>query len=257
MEFSTNNTKLKNNTFTPNITIDCLILGFHEKKMMVLLHREPNSKKWMLPWAFVEKDIDIDKAASNILFHKTGLKNTYLKQYHLFGRTNEVPIEDSANLGKINSIVSRNNNWECQRCLSLAYYALVKYEDVVIAPDQADQTFWFPFNELPSIYQDTEAEIDMGVNIIKQQLGLVPIGFELLPEKFTMPELRTIYETILDNELDRRNFQRKMLATGIIIPLNETRKSGAYKSPNLYIFDKEKYEKARKLGIYLTTFKFK
>lgn len=86
---------------------------------------------------------------------------------------------------------------------------------------------------------------------IRQQIGFLPLGYGLLPEKFTMPELRTIYETILERELDRRNFQRKMLSIGYIKPLNETRKIGAHKSPNLYTFEKDKYDEAARLGLQI------
>lgn len=249
--------KLITNALIPNLTVDCVILGFHDKIMKVLLHKEAGSNKWMLPWSFVKVDEDVDKTASNILNAKTGLTNAYMKQFHLFGKQPEdYPKESAANI-KINSEESREKNWVHQRCLSLAYYGLVKHKDVELRKYKDANTAWFPIQNLPPIYDDHKLEIDTAVNIIKQQVGFVPIGFELLSEKFTMPELRTIYETILGRDMDRRNFQRKILATGVIIPLNETRKSGPHKSPNLYKFDLEKYENARKFGLQLTTFKFK
>ena len=240
----------------PNISVDCVILGFKKKDMIVLLHKESDSDKWMLPWSFVRNDEAVKETALSILEQKTGLQEAYAKQYHLFGESNKDLSEDSAAMVKINSEESSKNGWIHQRCLSVAYYILVKYDEVVIASDQAKSTAWFPIQKLPTVYGDHKKQIVAAVNIIKQQLGFIPIGFELLPRKFTMPELRAIYETILDKKLDRRNFQRKMLLAGIIIPLNETRKSGPHKSPNLYMFDHEKYEKAREFGLQLITSKF-
>lgn len=251
---SMNNAKV--GRLIPNLTVDCVILGFHDKCMKILLHKEENASKWMLPWAFIKIDEDVDVTALNVLKSKTGLTDAYLKQFHLFGKHHEEYTEDSAASIKINSTESIENNWVHQRCLSLAYYGLVKHQDVKEEGCSANLA-WFSMQDLPPIYDDHRFEINTAVSIIRQQLGFVPIGFELLPEKFTMPELRTIYETIIGKEMDRRNFQRKILAAGVIIPLNETRKSGPYKSPNLYKFDLKKYENARKFGLQLTSFKLK
>lgn len=247
---------VKNNILMPNITVDCVILGFQGKSMMVLLHKEVNADKWMLPWSFVKNNESVGQTALNILKEKTGLKDAYTKQYHLFGEINEDISQDSSAMIKINSKEAQENRWIHQRCLSLAYYILVKYDEVVINIERATNTAWFAIQNLPAIYEDHKKQINAAVNIIKQQMGFIPIGFELLPRKFTMPELRSIYETILDRELDRRNFQRKMLSAGIVIPLKETRKSGPHKAPNLYMFDQEKHEKAREFGLQLTSSKF-
>lgn len=242
--------------YMPNITVDCVILGFYDKHIMVLLHKDKNTEKRMLPWSFVKKNESVNETALNIIEEKTGLQDAYMKQYHLFGEHYEQPAKDSAIAAKINSKESRMSQWEHQRCLSLAYYVLVKYDEVAIDPEKKENTEWFPINELPEIYEDHKKQIAAVINIIKQQIGFIPLGFQLLPRKFTMPELRTIYEVILGKDLDRRNFQRKILASGIIIPLNETRKTGAHKSPNLYIFDHEKYETARTFGLQLISPKF-
>lgn len=247
---------MQGDTLMPNITVDCVILSFHDKNMKVLLHRETEANKWMLPWSFVQNNEAVGQAALKTLKEKTGLHDAYAKQYHLFGENKEDLSEESPAMVKINSKESRDKGWIHQRCLSLAYYILVKYDEVVIPDDKAENTAWFAIQKLPAVYDEHKKQINAAVNIIKQQLGFIPIGFELLPRKFTMPELRTIYETILDKKLDRRNFQRKMLLAGIIIPLNETRKSGPHKSPNLYTFDHEKYEKAREFGLQLITSKF-
>lgn len=243
--------------FMPNISVDCVILGFHERYLKVLLYKNKQSDKWMLPWGFVGKEEGVDDAALRVLSSRTGLENVYLKQFHLFGKKYNENTENTTATIKSLMLESETGNWNLQRFLSLGYYALVKYDSVLLKTDEDESTDWFDIQNLPALFSDHKEQIEAAVDAIKQQLGYIPIGFELLPEDFTMPELRSIYEAIIGKELDRRNFQRKMLASGIMIPLNETRKSGAHKSPNLYRFDEDKYEKARKYGLHLVVFKMK
>lgn len=250
-------TETEHDIFMPNISVDCVIFGFHQKSLKVLLYKGKGASKWMLPWGFVKKEEDVDEAALNVLKDRTGLRDVYLKQFHLFGNNTRGYFEDSAEMIKLTNFDPQKSGWDHQRCLSLGYYALIKYDDVNIRTEEDESTDWFAIDDLPVLYADHKEQVGYAVNFIKQQLGYVPIGFELLPEKFTLPELRSIYEAILGKDLDRRNFQRKMLAAGIIIPTNETRRCGAHKSPNLYKFDQAKYDKARKFGLHLVVFKFK
>lgn len=245
------------NMFMPNISVDCVIFGFHERCLKVLLYKSNENGKWMLPWGFVGKEEDVDDAALRVLHDRTGVQNVYLKQFHLFGKKLKENTKDTSAEIKFDILESEAENWNTQRFLSLGYYALVKHESVHLKSEGGECSDWFDILHLPDLYSDHKEQIAAAVDAIKQQLGYIPIGFELLPEHFTMPELRSIYEAIMGKEMDRRNFQRKILASGIIIPLNETRRSGAHKSPNLYKFDEAKYEKARKYGLHLIVFKFK
>ena len=145
-----------------------------------------------------------------------------------------------------------NSHWFNQRFLTIAYYALVKFEEYNVQSNALDEEVeWFDLKQVPRLYGDHNKIINKAIETIRTQIGYIPIGFELLPRKFTMPELRIIYETIIGKELDRRNFQRKILSIGYINRLNETRKNGAHKAPQLYSFDKEKYEIANEYGLQI------
>jgi hypothetical protein len=112
-----------------------------------------------------------------------------------------------------------------------------------------EEVAWFDLNHIPSLYTDHNHIIDKAITTIRSQLNSIPVGYELLPEKFTLTQLRIIYETLLDTKLDRRNFQRKILSTGLVYKLNEVYKKWGQKSSTLYSFDKNKYQDAIKNGI--------
>jgi len=226
--------------FIPHVSVDCAILGFHSGCLKVLLSKLKASDTWMLPGGFIAKGETPDETADRILYTKTKLKNVYLKQFHFFGKKVQNKKIDADSL---------QNNAHINSAISLAYYALVKHGEIKINANEKYEEFeWFEINDTPKIFPEHKEALDMAILTLRRQIGFIPFGYELLPEKFTMPELRSIYESILGRELDRRNFQRKMLSIGYITTLNETRKAGAHKSPNLYSFDKEKYEEAEKLG---------
>lgn len=237
--------------FIPNVSVDCIVLGFHLGCIKILLSKFKVSDKWMLPGGFVAKNEDPDESARRVLEGRTGLKNTYLKQFYFFGKKSRISMEEHSEMLKLFNVDPQRGKWYMDRFISLGYYALIKYEDVELTASEYEDVDWFDINELPDLYADHKEIIDTAIGTIRKQIGFIPIGFELLPEKFTMPELRSIYEAILGRELDRRNFQRKMLSIGYIKALNETRKVGAHKSPNLYTFIKDKYDEAEKYGIQI------
>lgn len=244
----------KSSSYMPNITVVCVIFGFHEGNLNVLLNRINGTEKWMVPGGFVEINEDIEATARRVLLLRTGLKDVYFRQFHLFGKGERLDIEDRKNiLSKIEKdyLTKEEEEWYLSRFLNISYYALTEYSKVEITPGECEELKWFSLNNLPELFSDHEDIIKKGIETIKMQLGYIPIGYELLPDNFTMPELRSIYEAILGREIDRRNFQRKMLSTGLIKPLNKTRKSGAHKAPNLYSFIEKKYNEAEKLGLQL------
>ncbi|MFV0419578.1 MAG: NUDIX hydrolase [Dysgonomonas sp.] len=242
------------NTFIPNISVDCIILSFHLGDIKVLLCKPNDSDKWMLPGGFVGKDEDPDESAYRVLAEKTGLKReVYLRQFYFFGKKGRIGDKDNDTMMKRLNIDWNKQNGQPHpnRFISLAYYSLIKYSDVNISVEKDEDISWFDINNTPDLYADHEEIVYTAITTIRKQIGFIPMGYELLPEKFTMPELRGIYEAILGRELDRRNFQRKMLTIGYIKPLNETRKIGAHKSPNLYTFVKDKYAEAEENGIQI------
>lgn len=225
-------------------SVDCVILSFHKKKLHVLLNKFDISTLWQLPGGFMFKDESSDEAAERILFQRTGLSGIYLKQFHLFSDPKRTVMEQNVEYVKRNA--ERNDSsceeekWFLQRFVSLGYYAFVKYDSVKLPEEDEDRCKWFDVNNLPSLYSDHEHIIKTSLETIRSMLPVIPVGYELLPEKFTMSELRRIYEVILERSLDRRNFQRKVLSTGTIIQLDETKSASTYNPPILYVFDRNK-----------------
>lgn len=239
--------------FLPHVSVDCVILAFHSKSLKVLLNRFKGYDKWMLPGGFVKREEDTHDSALRILAERTGLNDVYLKQFHFFGKKDRVKLDENRELLELYGIDKKIGDWYLQRFISLGYYALTKCKDIDIACAENEEVAWFAIEDIPSLYADHKHILDTAISLIRKGIGFIPIGYELLPEKFTIPELRVIYEAILGRKIDRRNFQRKMLSIGLIKPLNETRKSGAHKSPNLYTFIKEKYEEAKAYELQFMT----
>lgn len=237
----------KTNPFLPSISIDCTIFGFHNGILKILLNKFKANSKWMLPGGFVLLDENVNCAAHRLLSERTGLSEIYLKQFYLFGDTQRTNLEENKSI--LETVGISTPHWLLERFVSIGYYALVDYSKLKIYSSENEKTEWFQIDEIPQLYGDHNKIIDKAIKSIRSQITTVPIGYELLPEKFTMSDLRVIYETILDRKLDRRNFQRKMLATGYVVKLDEVSKKWGCKSATLFTFDKEKYNYAMKSGM--------
>lgn len=226
-------------------SIDCVIFAFHKKKIRILLSTFDSSRYWQLPGGFMFKTERAEEAARRILSDRTGLNNIYLKQFYLFSDPNRTPKEKNIDYIKYQKLITSEEEeeakkWFLQRFVSLGYYALVKYDEVKLAPISGISLKWFDLSDLPSLYSDHKHIIDKSLESIGEKLPILPVGYELLPDKFTMSELRIIYETFLGKSLDRRNFQRKVLASNIVVQLDEIRNTSPYNPPILYSFGEGK-----------------
>jgi len=235
----------------PSVSIDCVIFGFHEGQLKILLNKFNNHKKWMLPGGFVYIDENVDTAAYRLLKERTGLQKIYLTQFYLFGDCDRTNIEENRHILRENYDEHNAAHWFAQRFVSVGYYSFVDFTEVKIKNKKDEDVEWFGLNEIPELYSDHNKIINKALDVIRIQLGFIPIGYELLPEKFTMSELRVIYETILGHTIDRRNFQRKMLSSGLVLQLDEVSKKWGIKSAALFSFNKEKYQEMLKNGIPL------
>lgn len=151
---------------------------------------------------------------------------------------------------KKDGIHVEKDNWLLQRFITVGYYALVDFAVVIPEPDQGSVACeWHDLHTIRELFMDHKQILDKALETLRLQLNHEPIGYNLLPIKFTMPEIQKLYETILDKKLDRRNFQRRILSFGFIKRLKETRKGGAHKAPYLYSFDLKKYKKALQEGL--------
>lgn len=241
---------LDTDQYIPGFSLDCVIFGFHENQLKVLLLRMKGMDQWALPGGFIKKDEDVDDAATSALKMRTGLDHIFLKQFHLFGSANRNDEAYFRDLFHHQTINLNMAEWLNQRFITLGYYALVDYSKVTPQTDDiSDACAWFAWEDLPSLIIDHTQIIAKALEVLRQQLNYQPIGKNLLAEKFTMPELQALYETLLNQKLDRRNFQRKILSYGILKRLEERRRGGAHKAPYLYVFDEENYKKALKDGL--------
>jgi 8-oxo-dGTP diphosphatase len=213
------------------LTVDCVVFGFDEGALRVLLIErglEPFKGRWALPGGFVRVDETIDDAARRELAEETGLKNVFLEQLYTFGAISRDPRE---------------------RVVSVAHYALVKLSDhrAKAATDAANAE-WFPISKAPKLAFDHADILAAGLARLKGKVRYQPIGFELLPPKFTLSELQHLYEAVLETDLDKRNFRKKVLGFGLLIPLKETRMAGRHRPAQLFRFNADKYEKLKKRG---------
>lgn len=213
------------------ITIDCVVFGFDNGSLEVLLvqHAEGIRKgEWGLPGGWIKKTESIDTAAHRILAELTGLDNLYLEQLKAFGDVDRFPLG---------------------RVITIGYYALVKREDYNIqAGHTAADAKWYKIKDIPSLIYDHNQILDYSLVNLRNRVRQAPIGFNLLPEKFTLLELMQLYEEILGLEMDKSNFRRKFLSMKLLLPLNEKQKDVAHRAAQLYRFDEEIYQKLTKKG---------
>lgn len=215
----------------PALTVDCVVFGLGEDELEVLLIRrglEPYAGRWALPGGFVHIDETLEQAALRELEEETGLRKVYLEQLFTFGAVDRDPRE---------------------RVVTVAYYALVKLSDhkVRAATDAADAA-WFSLSELPDLAFDHAHILAVALERLKNKVRYQPIGFELLPRKFTLTQLQRMYEVILDRPLDKRNFRKKILGMDLLIELDEFQKDVAHRAARLYKFDDRHYRKLVKQG---------
>jgi 8-oxo-dGTP diphosphatase len=213
------------------LTVDCVVFGFDGGELKVLLIQrglEPFKGAWALPGGFVRVDETLDDAARRELVEETGLKDVFLEQLYTFGEIKRDPRE---------------------RVVSVAYYALVKLSDhKAKAATDAANAEWFPISKLPKLAFDHAEIAATALARLQGKVRYQPIGFELLPPKFTLSELQHLYEAILETKLDKRNFRKKVLGFGLLLPLKETQMAGRHRPAQLFRFDADKYEKLKKRG---------
>jgi 8-oxo-dGTP diphosphatase len=232
-----------------HISIDCVIFGFHENKLKVLLLRAKYAGKWALPGGFILKEEHMDQAAMRILKDRTGLIEIFMEQFYVFGEpfrsTKEINQQYLNNVG-----LKGEKSWMFERFITIGYYALVDYTKVTPVPDiLSEKCEWFDVSKVPEMILDHDQIFRTALKHLRKEVNYHPVGLNLLPTKFTMPELQKLYETILNRKLDRRNFQRKIISTGILTRLSETKKGVAHKAPYYFKFNLKLYKKALKAGM--------
>lgn len=207
------------------LAADCIIFGFDGKDIKLLLIQrgfKPALGKWSLMGGFVGAGESADQAANRILKQLTGLEGVYMEQLHTFSLPARDPVE---------------------RTVSVTYFALIdihKYEQQISDEYHAE---WFHLNDVPELIFDHRQMVEMARKRVRYKAALHPLLFELLPEKFTIPQLMNLYEGIYDTTFDKRNFSRKLLSTGLLIKQNEKDKSSSKKGAFYYMLDRQRYDR--------------
>lgn len=217
----------------PALTVDCVVFGFDAQATLqvLLIQRDlpPYQGQWAFPGGFVEQDESLEVAARRELQEETGVEDIFLEQLYTFGAPDRDPRD---------------------RVVSVAYYALVSLADHPLqANTDARDAAWFALEELPSLAFDHQQILDVAIARLRGKVRYEPIGFELLPEKFTLTQLQKLYEIILGRSLDKRNFRNKLLKMDVLVALEETQTGVAHRAARLYRFDPQRYEQLTRQGL--------
>lgn len=213
----------------PALAVDCVVFGFSAEALSVLLiERDEKPHGWALPGGFVRISEALEEAARRELAEETGLRGMYLEQLYTFGEPKRDPRE---------------------RVVSVAYYALVKNAGVKpIAGTDARRAAWFSVDKLPKLAFDHASIIETATDRLRGKVRYQPIGFELLPELFTLAELQQLYEVLLGRQLDKRNFRKKVAAMKLLSRTPHQQEGVAHRAARLYRFDSARYETLKKRG---------
>jgi ADP-ribose pyrophosphatase YjhB (NUDIX family) len=212
------------------VAVDCIIFGFEEERLKLLLFKrkiKPFENEWSLIGSFLNVNESIDAAAKRVLKESTGLNNVYL--------------EASKNYGAVNRDAGG-------RVVSLAHYALIRIEEQEKKLTTTHQAHWFDIDTIPALILDHNEMVEDALEKLRRKARYQLLGFELLPKRFTIPQLKKLYDAIYQKDLDRRNFRKRILSMNILKKLTEKDKSTSKKGAYLYEFDKEKYEQLMKEG---------
>ena len=213
------------------VAVDCIIFGFDGSQVQALLIKrrfEPEKGKWSLMGGFVGEKENAEEAATRVLRQLTGIKNIYMEQLATFSDVNR----DSAG-----------------RVISIAYFALINIEDYDHKLQREHEAKWFLLSRLPPLIFDHKEMVMKAKERLREKVVAHPVGFELLPAKFTLPQLQSLYEAIYNAPLDKRNFTKKILSLGVLKKLDEKERQSSRKGAFLYVFDSRKYQKMQADGV--------
>lgn len=214
------------------VALDCIIFGFDAGELKLLLLKrkfEPAKGEWSLMGGFLKNYESLDEGARRILLQLTGLTNIYMEQLQSYGDVNRDPGE---------------------RTISIAFYALIKVDENDRKLAEAHGAHWISINKVPTLIFDHNKMVEKALKTLRNKIVTKPIGFELLSEKFTLPQLQSLYEAINQEQLDKRNFRKRILETGLLDKMDEKEKGSSKKGAFYYMFNKEKYRMFAEMGFH-------
>jgi 8-oxo-dGTP diphosphatase len=223
--------------FMPGIAIDCVIFGYHDKELKILILEYKQTGLFALPGGFVKKDEELNSAAKRVLKERTGLTDIYLNQFHTFGSLERADTQPMRMVLEKNQGSADDGHFLLQRFISVSYFALVDFKQVEPVPDfLSDSCLWYHINDLPPLMLDHEHIFKTALQHLRQNINSHVVGQNLLDETFTMGELQKLHETILGEKLHRTGFHRKMMLSGQLKRLGKKKTGKAHRAPFLYKF---------------------
>jgi ADP-ribose pyrophosphatase YjhB (NUDIX family) len=230
-------TKPVQREFLPHIAYDSVVFGFSGNELKILIMEYHNTKLFALPGGFVRMDENVNDAVRRGLKERTGLDNIYLEQFYTFGDVDRFQPEVMRTILEANGYADESNHWMLDRFLSIAYYALINYKDVIPKPDAlSDSCQWYPVDALPPLIFDHARIVQKALQTLRDNIDRKLEGVQLLPPLFTMKDLQQVYEAILGEKLHRSAFQRKILSLEILQRHEKQFSGKAHKAPFLYSF---------------------
>ena len=216
----------------PALTVDCIVFGLDAelelKIMLIKRDISPFQGEWAIPGGFVRMDETLEQAALRELQEETGIHDVFLEQLYTFGDLERDPRD---------------------RTITVSYYALINLvEQEIQAATDASEANWFRISEIPKLAFDHDQILQTAIARLRSKIRYEPIGFELLPQKFTLTQLQKLYETVLDRQLDKRNFRKKILSMDLLIDTNELEQGVSHRAAKLYRFDENKYLELKQNG---------
>jgi ADP-ribose pyrophosphatase YjhB (NUDIX family) len=216
------------------VAVDCIIFGYDilEKEIKLLLFKrivQPAKGRWSLAGGFVDASESLDSAASRILRKLTGLESVYMKQLYAYGEVDRDPGD---------------------RVISVAYFALIAIRDINKEFAEKNGVSWRSLSRLPDLIFDHPLMVKRALTDLQNQIKIKPVGFELLPEKFTLVQLQDLYEAIYQRKVDKRNFRKKILSMGILEKLDEKDRETSKKGAYYYKFNQDTYDRLKLNGFY-------
>jgi hypothetical protein len=248
----------KIDTFIPAISVDCVVFGYQENKLHVLLLKFKEVDAWAIPGGFVPADKKMEEVVHEVLHARTGLDHIFLDQFHTFSSPNRGWDSTEVSKKAFKQVMKdwkgkeaeKVEAWLKQRFITTAFIALINSEEITPIPDHASEyCTWIPVNNLPALILDHKEIIEKALAHLREKINYLPFGMSLLPKRFTMYQLQTLYEAITGKKEDRGNFQRKVMKLNVLQRHEKMMTGAQNKAPFLYSIIEEVYDELLKTGV--------
>jgi ADP-ribose pyrophosphatase YjhB (NUDIX family) len=241
--------------YVPHVSLDCAIFGYHEQQLKLLLVKHAAIDGWCLPGGYIKRTEKLVEAANRNVKERTGIDNLFLQQFKTFGDPDRAKTNHFDEERWFDAVGIRidKTNWLIDQTISVGFYAITDFSRSIPQSDMlAVKCAWFDIDNIPPLEFDHDEMVKEALHMMRLQLYHYPIGYNLLPDKFTLSEIHALYETMLGKKLDISNFPKKLISLGLLEKLNEKRSIGAHRAPHLYKFNKARYDQALEDGLVLS-----